>query len=87
MATNGKASHAQIWDDTALVDSWDDAMSEYKVQTPQPKIENRLANVAPQKNHSIKARGQSVNDVVKETEMKDADVLVAQETRSCSDNP
>lgn len=24
-------SHEQIWDDTALIESWDDALEEYKV--------------------------------------------------------
>ena len=25
-------SHAEIWDDSALVDSWNDALNEYKVR-------------------------------------------------------
>lgn len=31
MASNGKTSHKAIWDDSALVDSWNDAVEEYKV--------------------------------------------------------
>jgi hypothetical protein len=31
MASNGEASHKAIWDDSALVDSWSDAVEEYKV--------------------------------------------------------
>ncbi|CAL3967456.1 unnamed protein product [Diplocarpon coronariae] len=30
MALDGNASHSQIWDDSALVDSWNDALEEYK---------------------------------------------------------
>ena len=26
-------SHAEIWDDSALVDSWNDALEEYKVSS------------------------------------------------------
>src|SRR5690242_9102382 len=34
MATNSKAlSHDEIWDDSALVESWDQALQEYKVCT------------------------------------------------------
>ncbi|TVY81507.1 Survival motor neuron-like protein [Lachnellula suecica] len=30
MASNGNVSHAQMWDDSVLVDSWNDALEEYK---------------------------------------------------------
>jgi len=30
MASNENLSHAEIWDDSALVDSWNDAVEEYK---------------------------------------------------------
>lgn len=30
MASNGEMSHAEMWDDSALVDSWNDAVEEYK---------------------------------------------------------
>ncbi|KAL2073156.1 hypothetical protein VTL71DRAFT_10480 [Oculimacula yallundae] len=46
MASNGNISHSQIWDDSSLVDSWNEALEEYK------------------KYHSIKARGENVEDVV-----------------------
>jgi hypothetical protein len=32
MAPKDTASHAEIWDDSALVDSWNDALEEYKVR-------------------------------------------------------
>ena len=31
MATQKEVSHAEIWDDSMLVDSWNDALEEYKV--------------------------------------------------------
>ncbi|KAL2042228.1 hypothetical protein N7G274_004716 [Stereocaulon virgatum] len=43
-------SHAEIWDDSALVQSWDDALAEYKLY------------------HSIHARGERVEDVIKDVE-------------------
>ncbi|PVH84384.1 hypothetical protein DL98DRAFT_512288 [Cadophora sp. DSE1049] len=48
MASNGNPSHSQIWDDSSLVDSWNEALDEYK------------------KYHSIKARGENVEQVLKE---------------------
>ncbi|EKD13802.1 putative Survival motor neuron-like protein 1 [Drepanopeziza brunnea f. sp. 'multigermtubi' MB_m1] len=50
MAANGDASQAQIWDDSALVESWNGALEEYK------------------KYHSLKARGENIEQVLKETE-------------------
>jgi hypothetical protein len=29
-------SHAEIWDDSSLLDSWNEALLEYKVRAPQP---------------------------------------------------
>ena len=34
MNSHGKA-HAEVWDDSALVDSWDEAVNEYKVSIPR----------------------------------------------------
>ncbi|KAK0107105.1 hypothetical protein ONS95_003812 [Cadophora gregata] len=48
MASNGNPSHSQIWDDSSLVDSWNEALDEYK------------------KYHSMKARGESAEQVLKE---------------------
>ncbi|KAL8930219.1 MAG: hypothetical protein Q9208_000836 [Pyrenodesmia sp. 3 TL-2023] len=43
-------SHEEVWDDSALVDSWDAALQEYQLY------------------HSIHARGERVEDVLKEAE-------------------
>ncbi|KAL8668932.1 MAG: hypothetical protein Q9168_006458 [Polycauliona sp. 1 TL-2023] len=47
-------SHEEIWDDSALVNSWDLALQEYKLY------------------HSIHARGERVEDVLKEAEVSEA---------------
>ncbi|KAJ5787352.1 Survival motor neuron [Penicillium paradoxum] len=47
---NTSLTHAQIWDDSALVQSWDDAVEEYELY------------------HSIHAKGENVEDVLKEAE-------------------
>jgi hypothetical protein len=31
MEHNGNISHAEIWDDSVLVESWNEALDEYKV--------------------------------------------------------
>ena len=31
MMADGELSHAQVWDDSELVDSWNEALEEYKV--------------------------------------------------------
>ncbi|KAL8870973.1 MAG: hypothetical protein Q9174_003103 [Haloplaca sp. 1 TL-2023] len=43
-------SHEEVWDDSALIDSWDAALQEYQLY------------------HSIHARGERVEDVLKEAE-------------------
>ncbi|KAI2787636.1 hypothetical protein POX_f08009 [Penicillium oxalicum] len=43
-------THEEIWDDSALVQSWDDAVEEYKLY------------------HSIHAKGENVDDVLKAAE-------------------
>ncbi|KGO68549.1 Survival motor neuron [Penicillium italicum] len=52
MGKNKKATltHAEVWDDSALVQSWDDAVEEY------------------QHHWSIHAKGENVEDVLKEAE-------------------
>ncbi|MCJ1481615.1 hypothetical protein MMC06_001774 [Schaereria dolodes] len=47
-------SPAEIWDDSALIRSWDDALEEYKLY------------------HSIHARGERVEDVVKAEVLEDS---------------
>ncbi|KAI4285153.1 MAG: hypothetical protein L6R35_004727 [Caloplaca aegaea] len=46
-------SHEEIWDDSALVDSWNAALQEYQLY------------------HSIHARGERVEDIVKEAKASD----------------
>ncbi|KAG4414881.1 hypothetical protein IFR04_011957 [Cadophora malorum] len=60
MAFNGDVSHSQIWDDSSLVDSWNEALDEYK------------------KYHSIKARGENVEQVLKEAGSPSQQVSVQQ---------
>ncbi|GLI78622.1 hypothetical protein PoHVEF18_006942 [Penicillium ochrochloron] len=43
-------THEEIWDDSALVQSWDEAVEEYKLY------------------HSIHAKGENIEDVLKEAE-------------------
>ncbi|BDD61181.1 hypothetical protein MAP00_006251 [Monascus purpureus] len=47
---NRPLTHAEIWDDSALVRSWDEAVEEYKLY------------------HSIHARGEDVEDVLRKAE-------------------
>jgi hypothetical protein len=67
MASNGKTSHKAIWDDSALVDSWNDAVEEYKVCDPRTVI-GRTDFELQQKYHSIKARGENIHEVLKAAE-------------------
>ncbi|KAL1977967.1 hypothetical protein VTN31DRAFT_826 [Thermomyces dupontii] len=46
----GKLSHEEIWDDSALVKSWDEAVEEYRHY------------------HSIHARGENVEEILKKAE-------------------
>lgn len=39
--TNLKMTHAEIWDDSALVDSWNEALEEYKVRKNQSRVAHR----------------------------------------------
>jgi hypothetical protein len=59
-----KMSHAEIWDDSALVDSWNEALQEYKVPSLLSARFIYLAD-SQQKYHSISARGERVEDVLK----------------------
>ncbi|KAL2051586.1 hypothetical protein ABVK25_008248 [Lepraria finkii] len=55
-------SHAEIWDDSALIQSWDDALAEYKLY------------------HSIYARGERVEDVIKDIEAGTQDAALNEHT-------
>ncbi|RFU27788.1 hypothetical protein B7463_g8552, partial [Scytalidium lignicola] len=47
MSPQANASHEEIWDDSMLVDSWNEALEEYRLY------------------HSIHARGEKIEDVLK----------------------
>ena len=55
-------SHAEIWDDSALVNSWNDALEEYKVRLDS-RTKRSKADIT-QKYHSIKARGEDPEEVL-----------------------
>lgn len=59
-------SQAEIWDDSLLVDSWNEAVEEYKVITPS--ISDPGLAHARQRYHSLRARGEKVEAVLKEAE-------------------
>ncbi|TGO40366.1 hypothetical protein BHYA_0038g00400 [Botrytis hyacinthi] len=50
MASQNNASHAEVWDDSTLVDSWNEALQEYEVKNLNAII--------------IHARGEKVEDVL-----------------------
>ncbi|RDW60810.1 hypothetical protein BP6252_12193 [Coleophoma cylindrospora] len=58
MAPPKEPSHAEIWDDSALVDSWNEALEEYKHY------------------HSMHARGEKVEDVLKIASKQTSGLLV-----------
>ena len=60
MNSNG-LTHDEVWDDTALVDSWNKAVKEYKVLSPSSQTPQKLTR--RQKYHSIHAKGGSVDDI------------------------
>ncbi|KAL1957150.1 hypothetical protein VTO42DRAFT_6293 [Malbranchea cinnamomea] len=51
---NRPLTQEEIWDDSALIQSWEEAVEEYKLY------------------HSIQARGENVEDVLREAEAKEA---------------
>lgn len=55
-------SHAEIWDDSALVDSWNEALDEYKVETCV--IIKAFILTSEQKYHSISSKGENVAEVI-----------------------
>ncbi|RAH46782.1 uncharacterized protein BO95DRAFT_452249 [Aspergillus brunneoviolaceus CBS 621.78] len=67
---NRPLTQEEIWDDSALVQSWDEAVEEYKLY------------------HSIQARGENVDDVLREAEAEagSQDVLPAQESDGAVDS-
>ncbi|EAW10102.1 uncharacterized protein ACLA_045670 [Aspergillus clavatus NRRL 1] len=68
MGKNKNADRAlrqeEIWDDSALVQSWDEAVEEYKLY------------------HSIHAKGENVEDVLREAEAADREMEHAEEPQA-----
>ena len=65
-------SHAEVWDDAALLQSWDDALAEYKVQWAVHSC--CIFTNCIQLYHSIHARGERVEDVIRETDVNSESV-------------
>lgn len=59
-----------IWDDSALINSWNEALAEYKVSTVQslPNTEPNMQSliIPSQKYHSIHAAGRSLDNFLPE---------------------
>lgn len=70
---NQELTHEEVWDDTALVDSWNEAFEEYKVNMSLSPC--RIALTVWQKYHSMAARGEKVKV---ETEAPDQDAQYPQ---------
>ena len=67
-------SQAEIWDDSALLQSWDDALAEYKVIPPVTMFPFFL--IPLQFYHSIHARGERVEDAIKDVEAQEQRTLL-----------
>ncbi|KAJ4326696.1 hypothetical protein N0V84_002922 [Fusarium piperis] len=55
-------THEELWDDSALIDSWNEALEEYKVGKTD-EIDECWLTSGYQKYHSIHARGGSVREL------------------------
>jgi hypothetical protein len=78
----GKAKNAnrpltqeEIWDDSALVQSWDEAVEEYKVHFLYLSRDLYLTQLQ-QLYHSIHAKGENVEDILREAEAAERAGLV-----------
>ena len=69
MASNDSISQAEMWDDSLLVDSWNEALEEYKVRANHVTLA-RPQLMFIQHYHSIHARGEKVEDVIKAAEQQ-----------------
>jgi len=80
-------THEEIWDDSALLRSWDDAVEEYRVRC-QSKLTWPLPNCWWQLYHSIQAKGENVEDVLRQAEeagLADEDDPLAAEEDAAGD--
>lgn len=65
---NEALSHNDMWDDSVLVDSWNQALEEYKVseETHRGLPPSRLIRAVLQKYHSIHAKGIPLDEIASE---------------------
>jgi hypothetical protein len=83
MPTQKGLSQEEIWDDSALLQSWDEALNEYKVSITSPSSPPGAATTTYsskmfidgkiQLYHSIHARGETVDDSLEVVETPDVD--------------
>ncbi|KAK4496258.1 hypothetical protein PRZ48_012238 [Zasmidium cellare] len=58
--TERELTHDELWDDSALVESWNEALGEYQVRDINHQKSKRDIDFEKQKYHSIAARGEKV---------------------------
>lgn len=91
MGKNKKASltHAEIWDDSALVQSWEAAVEEYEV-SPFIPISRDHYLTSRQLYHSLHVQGENVEDVLRQAEdgsaVGGAHTAVTQEPNTADDS-
>lgn len=56
-------THDELWDDSALVESWNEALEEYQVRDIESRDPRVETNECKQKYHSMAARGEKVPEV------------------------
>lgn len=67
---NGVLTQEEIWDDSALIESWDEALEEYKVSSSTIHVTIFFANVC-QRYHSIHAKGEDMEEILRQAEAED----------------
>ncbi|OAQ71055.1 survival motor neuron protein (SMN) domain-containing protein [Pochonia chlamydosporia 170] len=72
-------SHEEVWDDSSLIDSWNEALAEYKVRavlftTHARRKESLVDSRFRQKYHSIHAKGGSIRDLESKIATHDKEV-------------
>lgn len=69
MTGSNQLSDKEIWDDSALQNSWNEALQEYNVwkSHDHPQLDSIFADFT-KRYHSIHARGEKVEDVLREFE-------------------
>lgn len=81
MSDTQDLSHNEIWDDSALVESWNEAVEEYKVRVATAAL-RKLPLIKSQYYHGLHARGEKVEDVLREVDEKGMQAVVEKYVRS-----